>query len=33
MRAHLQAYKGDYNSMASTLVKGGLEAVAGKVFM
>jgi len=32
MKAHLQAYKGDYDSMADTLMKGGLAAVAGKIF-
>ena len=32
MKAHLEAYKGDYESMANTLEKGGFSAVAGKIF-
>jgi len=32
MKAHLEAYKGDFDSMAETLTKGGLGAVAGKIF-
>ena len=32
MKAHLEAYKGDFDKMANTLTKGGLSAVAGKIF-
>ena len=32
MKAHLQAYKGDFDQMATTLTQGGLAAVAGKIF-
>ena len=32
MKAHLEAYNGHFDKMANTLTKGGLEAIAGKIF-
>ena len=32
MKAHLEAYKGKFDEMAETLTKGGLDAIAGKIF-
>ena len=33
MKAHLAAYKGNFDEMAETLKKGGMDSIAGKIFM
>ncbi len=32
MKAHLEAYRGNFDQMAETLTKAGMGAVAGKIF-